>query len=274
MDISSLIDSLHPLEVKVLSTFGTSSSPILQTEQLAQTTGLEPSQLSMAIEWLLAKSLLVVDTETATPIVSLTKTGELYFEKYSPIERVLSVARDAAKTGKRLTIQDIQSREGLEPTEVSGAIGRLKKEGVLLIIQGGCIESTGRPSQTAEVMRGLLQQLHGAPRELRAFPETQRQVIHDHAVKRGNAREPFRIDDRVTKALKLSETGVEAAQQLSRQGTAEEVSQLTPELLKDGSWRAKRFRKYTISLRAPRIAPGKRHPYREFLDAVKAKLVS
>ena len=123
-------------------------------------------------------------------------------------------------------------------------------------------------------MRGLLQQLHGAPRELRAFPEAQRQVIQDHAVKRGNTREPFRIDDRVTRALKLSATGVEAAQQLSRQETAEEVSQLTTELLKDGSWRTKRFRKYTISLRAPRIAPGKRHPYREFLDAVKTQLVS
>ena len=89
MDISSLIESLHPLEIKVLSTFGARPSAILDTEQLAQSTELEPSQLSMAVEWLLAKSLLVVDTETSTPIVSLTKTGELYFEKYSPIERVL-----------------------------------------------------------------------------------------------------------------------------------------------------------------------------------------
>ena len=52
------------------------------------------------------------------------------------------------------------------------------------------------------------------------------------------------------------------------------MSQLTPELLKEGAWRTKRFRKYTISLRAPRIAAGKRHPYREFLDLVKMKLVS
>ena len=223
MDISSLIDSLHPLEVKVLSTFGANPSAILQTEQLAQSTGLEPSQLSMAVEWLLAKSLLTVETEIVTPIVSLTKIGELYFEKYSPIERVLSVARDAATTGKRLTVQDIQSREGLEPTEVSGAIGRLKKEGALLIIQGGCIESTGRPSQTAEAMRGLLQQLHGAPSELRAFSEAQRQVVHDHAVKRGNAWEPFRIDDRVARALKLSLSGIEATQQLSREGDRKSV---------------------------------------------------
>jgi phenylalanyl-tRNA synthetase alpha chain len=171
VDISSLIDSLHPLEVKVLLTFGVNPSAVLQTERLAQSTGLEPSQLSMAVEWLLAKSLLEVDTETVTPVVSLTKIGELYFEKYSPIERVLSAARDAAKTGKRLTIQDIQSREGLEPAEVSGAIGRLKKEGTLLIVQGGCIESTARPSQTAEAMRGLLQQSMGRLVSCRHFPK-------------------------------------------------------------------------------------------------------
>jgi len=101
---------------------------------------------------------------------------------------------------------------------VSGAIGRLKKEGALLIIQGGCVEATGRPSQTAEAMRGLLQQLRGAPRDLQAFPTAQQQVIQDHSVKRGNAREPFRIDDRVTRSFKLSDAGIEAAQQLSRQG--------------------------------------------------------
>jgi len=258
----------------VLAAFGTHPDGVLSTEQLAQATDLEPSQVSMAIEWLLAKSLLTVESERVTPVVSLTKIGELYFEKYSPIERVLSAARDAATTGKRLTIQDIRTREGLEPVDVSGAVGCLKKEGAVLIIQGGCIESTGRPSPTAEAIRSLLQQLHGAPRELHAFPAAHQQVIQDHAVKRGNAREPFRIDERVTRSFKLSPSGLEAAQQLSRQETAEEISQLSPELLKDGSWRTKRFRKYTISLRAPRIAPGKRHPYREFLDAVKTKLVS
>ena len=67
MDISSLIDSLHPLEVKVLSAFEATPSAILQTEQLEKSTGLEPSQVSMAVEWLLAKSLLAVDVETVTP---------------------------------------------------------------------------------------------------------------------------------------------------------------------------------------------------------------
>ena len=275
MDISSLINSLHPLEIKVLTAFGAQPrDSVLETDQLAAATDLEPSQLSMAIEWLLAKSLLSIDKETVTPVVSLTTVGELYGENRSPIELVLAEARKITSSGQRLTIQDLQSRDGLDPSDVSKAVGRLKKEGALLIVQGGCIESTGRSSPTTETLRALLQQLRDGPRELTSFQESERQVIQDYAVKRGNAKEPFRVDDRVTRSFSLSPAGVTAADQLTKQGGAEEVSQLSPELLKDGSWRTKRFRKYTISLRAPRIGMGRKHPYREFLDTVKAKLVS
>ena len=275
MDLSSLIDSLHPLEIRVLTAFGAQpSGSALETERLATATALEPSQLSMAIEWLLAKSLLDIDKETITPVVSLTPVGQDYHAKAAPIEQVLTAARESASTGRRLTIPDLQAKDGLDPSDVSKAVGKLKKEGVLLIIQGGCIEATGRPSPTAERVRALLQQLHNGPRELEQFTDSDRQIIQDYAVKRGNAKEPFRVDDRVARSFKLTSTGIMAADHLARQGVAEEVSQLSPELLKDGSWRSKRFRKYTISLRAPRIGTGKKHPYREFLDTVKTKLVS
>ncbi|MDP9131960.1 MAG: phenylalanine--tRNA ligase subunit alpha [Nitrospirota bacterium] len=268
------MDNLHPLETKVLLALNEQSDSSPTLDHLAESTGLEPSQLSMAVEWLLAKSLITVHAETVAYLASLTPTGDVYFEKYSPIERVLSAAREAGQTGKRLTIQDIQAKEGLEPSDVSKAIGSLKKEGAVLIVQGGCIESTGRNSPTAEAMRALLQELRSGQRELHTFAESLRNVLQQHAVKRGNAREPFRIDERVTRSYVLTAAGQDAAQRVSRDGLAEEVSQLTPELLKEGAWRNKRFRKYTISLRAPRIAAGKRHPYREFLDLVKLKLVS
>ena len=76
MDTSALIDSLHPLEIKVLLALATRpSGTALGSEQLADAAELEASQLSMAIEWLLAKSLIAVQTETVTPILSLTKVG-------------------------------------------------------------------------------------------------------------------------------------------------------------------------------------------------------
>ena len=272
MDRSALIDGLHPLEIKTLAAFG--SGGALSTEQLAAATGLEPSQLSMAVEWLLAKQLLLITSETVTPLASLTPLGESYFEGSAPIERILSAARDASSTGRRLTIPDLHAKEGLDPSDVSKAVGRLKKEGALLIVQGGCLESTGRPSPSADAMRVLLRELHEGPREMGGFPESHRQLIQEHAVRRGSAKEPFRVEDRVARSYGLSPDGVAVAGQLAAQPTLEEVSQLSPELLKDGSWRTKRFRKYTISLRAPRIGTGKKHPYREFLDAVKTKLVS
>jgi phenylalanyl-tRNA synthetase alpha chain len=61
---------------------------------------------------------------------------------------------------------------------------------------------------------------------------------------------------------------------ISTESAREEATRLTPEMLKDGSWRNVRFRKYTIGLKPSRIAAGKKHPYREFLDLVKTKLVS
>ena len=275
VDTSSLIDSLHPLEIKVLLALRNAPArEPLKVDQLEHAAGLEPSQLSMAVEWLLAKSLIQIASEKTTPIVSLTKTGAQYFEKYAPIERILSRVRKAGETGKRLTIQDLQSQEALEPTEVSGAVGTLKKEGAIRIVAGGHVESTGGPSPTTEALRELLKQLHGASRDLRAFPEPMQRIIEEYAVKRGKTNEPFRIDDHVERAFALTPDGQDAADTLVQQGVADEVSQLSPELLKDGSWRTTRFRKYTISLRAPRIAAGKRHPYREFLDLVKTKLIS
>lgn len=271
---TSQIDSLHPLEIKVLVSLAARPSAAASLDELAGVSALEPSQLSMAVEWLLAKSLIAVQSETVTQSVALTKIGESYAGGKTPIELILNAAREAGRTGKRITVQDIQRQEGFDAGDISGAVGTLKKEGAILIVQGGCLEATGRASPTIETMRTVLQRLEGSSHDLLSFPESARKVIQQHAVKRGNSKEPFRIDERVSRTIALTPEGRAAAERLAHQGTEEEVSQLTPELLKEGAWRTKRFRQYTISLRAPRIAAGKRHPYQEFLDSVKYKLVS
>jgi len=54
---------------------------------------------------------------------------------------------------------------------------------------------------------------------------------------------------------------------------AEEASLLTPEMLKQGTWKGKKFRAYNIALNPPRQSIGRKHPYKEFLDFVKYKFV-
>ncbi len=71
----------------------------------------------------------------------------------------------------------------------------------------------------------------------------------------------------------LTEAGKSVAEQVVTSGVKEGYAQLTPEILKDGSWRTRAPRPYSIALRPPRIAAGKKHPYRSFLDKVKITLV-
>jgi phenylalanyl-tRNA synthetase alpha chain len=52
------------------------------------------------------------------------------------------------------------------------------------------------------------------------------------------------------------------------------ISQLTPELLASGAWRAREFRAYDVTVRPGRVVVGSRHPYRDFLDDVKRRLLA
>ena len=58
-----------------------------------------------------------------------------------------------------------------------------------------------------------------------------------------------------------------------RGAVAEEASVLTTEMLKQGTWKNKKFRAYNISLNPPRQGIGRKHPYKEFLDFVKYKFI-
>ena len=101
---ASPLDSLHPLEVKVCTALKEAPPPgFLSEEQIAQATSLEPSQLSMAVEWLLTKSLIRVESHRVVQIATLTQIGEHYFQQYAPVERILSAIQEAGRSGRRLS---------------------------------------------------------------------------------------------------------------------------------------------------------------------------
>src|SRR5712691_7147727 len=257
--IPLLAESLHPHEAKVVSALKASvQKEGLTEEDLAKATGLEVAQVSAALGRLQVKGLVAVLSETTRPIVSLTETGNHYFQHYAPMVRVMSALRGAAETGRQLTIKDIQTREGLDTSEISTAIGELKRDGVLAIGAGGVVQTTSAAPVTADSLQRLIRFVHEGPKPLSEFPTPDQVLIEKFAQKRGKPKEPFRVDDRVIRTYGLQKLGHDVAL----------------EMLKDGSWRKVRFRKYTIALKPARIAAGKKHPYREFLDLVKAKLVS
>lgn len=51
------------------------------------------------------------------------------------------------------------------------------------------------------------------------------------------------------------------------------IAQLTPDLIKNGKWKNKTFRKYDVSAPAPKIYPGKKQPFIQFLEEIREKLI-
>ena len=76
-------DSLHPLEIQVLRVLGKHSKPPTDP-QLVHDTVLAPSQVSMALGWLLTKELVTLTSETTTTHVSLTDVGRKIPERSLP----------------------------------------------------------------------------------------------------------------------------------------------------------------------------------------------
>jgi phenylalanyl-tRNA synthetase alpha chain len=127
------------------------------------------------------------------------------------------------------------------------------------------------------VLPGLLKHLlsAGGPVDETDLSEEEKKLLNDVLEKKWKTRGVVKRHEKKSKRLALTDLGQDLVRQLTPGMVGvQEIAQLTPELLKDGVWRGKSFRKYNIGLKPSRTAAGRKHPYREFLDSVKTKLVS
>ncbi|HTP41259.1 MAG TPA: phenylalanine--tRNA ligase subunit alpha [Nitrospiria bacterium] len=272
--IEQLSAGLHPLERGVLAVFRDDATA--WDRQLAERTALDDSRLSMALGWLLSKGLVCVEQEQTSSFIELTDLGRRYAKASLPEQRIVT----ALRAGERLLIPDLRERLKLDQLEVSTAIGNLKQHGVAQVGQGGALELTGRglPPQVlgengVAALIGLLAD-SPAPVEESSLDENYKILLDIFLEKNWKTRGIIKRHEKVSKRFALTPLGRQLVQQLPAGTVGEEVSQLTPEMLKEGGWKGKRFRKFHIDLKPPRISSGRAHPYRQFLDDVQAKLIS
>lgn len=244
----------------------------MSAAEIMAAAGLDLARLDMAVGWLQAKGLMEVAGETVTSLVSLTETGKEYLEKGTPERRIITALRE----GRQFTVKDIIQTWGMDPSEISSAIGGLKEAGVVRIGPGGVLDlKPDADISSYEFINELIALVaEQEPVDIESFTDDQKTAIQANFHKRGKSKGIFRITEKKNRTYALTGIGTEIARFVIEMGVVmEEVSALTPEMLKDGSWKQKKFRSYNIGLKPPRIVIGRMHPYREFLDFVKYKFV-
>jgi phenylalanyl-tRNA synthetase alpha chain len=268
-DLLKLLESLHPLENKLLLCF--TDQGARTAGEILSLSGLDESRLDMAAGWLQTKALLEVRDESVTSLVSLTETGQEYREKGAPETRIIAALRE----GKRFTVKDIIQSWGMDPSEVSSATGSLKASGVIAIVQGGVLELAAAANTASyEFLQSVITEISNTSIVLSSLPSDKQDVIQANFHKRGKGKGIFRITEKKNRFYSLTTAGRELLAQLQKRGAvAEELSALTPDMLKQGSWKNKKFRAYNIALKPPRQGIGRKHPYKEFLDFVKYKFI-
>lgn len=261
-DLAELLTTLHPLEAKVLRALSNTPDAVGEAG-IANRAAIQEAQARMASEWLLAKAALEVASEDSVPFVSLDDTGHVFAKTDIP---ELAIRRKLEQGPAAMA--DLGDAKDL-----SAAIGALKKQGLITVAQGKFTLADKADWSAIEQDQALVAKLATQERFFQQdLDPTEWKRATEFAGKPGKASLGIKRGEQKRRTLQLTALGRNLAAKVG--DVADEVSQLTPEMLRDGSWRQHKFRAYNLQIPPPRTTGGRRHPYREFLDAVRRKLIS
>ncbi|MFQ6074860.1 MAG: phenylalanine--tRNA ligase subunit alpha [Candidatus Bathyarchaeia archaeon] len=254
---------LHRLEKRVL--IALKEGQRLSYGEVGRRTGLPEDSIRRSALWLSSKNLARVDRETVN-VVQLGPEGRRFLGEGLP-ERIL--VRAILEAEGRLSVPQAPRLSGLGDEETNIAIGWGVKKGWLKVARMGektVLLADEEPEEGPD--ERLIRALSRGSivwSELSPEQEDGLRLLNG----RPNA---TAVAQEVKSFIRLTGQGLAVAQEIEE--VVEEVSQLTPELIRSGRWRETRMRRYNIEAPVARVWPGKKQPYRRFLDELKWKLVA
>ncbi|MDR3303248.1 MAG: phenylalanine--tRNA ligase subunit alpha [Treponema sp.] len=296
MDIQTAVKNLHPLEVKIIRHYGVNDE--LFVEKVEAALGFKSGNGNQALSWLAGKGIVRESRRETRVFFELTEQGRLWKTQGTPEERIVELVR----TQQGLRLPDIAKTLALDNKDVGSAFGTLSKLGLLTMDEGKTVRFTpatepavngcpatstatepavnGRPATSPATelfatIRGLLDKAEGGMLPEQDLSDTEKAAMAGMAKKRGAATAAFRIVEREIVYFAFAAEHDALVTALDHAGiTGEEVGALTPEMLADGSWKAKLFRSYNVNVPPSRLLVGRSNPYGQFLERVKDKLTS
>ena len=249
-----LAKTLHPLERKVL--------PFLQKEKeflkIVEETKLQEVEVMRALQWLENKKLLKIHKEEQE-LLALGTNGKHYIKKGLPERQLLEALDD-----KDQTLSELQKKTKLSTEELNASIGALrykaaitaekKKELTLKITEQG---KELRKKKFLE--EKLLEHLEKHSKELGELTDEEK-YAYASLKKR---KEILIIEKKKTISIELTTEGKDLAKE---DFSKEVIGKLTPELIRNKTWKEKEFRAYDLQASVPKIYGGRTHFTTKALD--------
>jgi phenylalanyl-tRNA synthetase alpha chain len=232
-------------------------------EQLMCETGLPEAAIMRAALTLQEKALIRIHAEMHT-VIKLTAEGETHAEHGLPERRLVNAIM---ALGGNAVLDRAAEKAGLDKQFTQIALGwTQRKKWLKYDSKTNTLSATSAPEE--EMDEKLLHRLikSSEPRTSGKLNDKERLAVQ--ILKK---RQLLTIIDKTTRILELTDEGKRAIQKSTK--TAEEVTQLTPELIITGKWQTTKLQKYNITAPVAKTWPGKKHPYLAFLEEVREKLI-
>jgi phenylalanyl-tRNA synthetase alpha chain len=225
-------------------------------EQIVEVSGLAHAAVMRGVLSLTENKLIVTHEQKQT-LVSLTEEGSYHAKNGLPERRLLD---SMTKLGGEAPVNSVVQEAGLEKKFVSVALGWLNRKRWATIKQGK-LASLKEPALGED--EKLLQLL--TKNSPLVVEELSSELQESISVLKG--RRLVDVEEKSLRELELTEDGWA----LVKQGITvqEEVSQLTPELIRTGKWRNVKLRRFDVAAPGPVSYPGKIHPVQQEIQQVK-----
>ena len=255
---------LRDHEARTLQALGKVERPSNSMEVAAET-GLEEAAVMRAALALAERGYALVKDEPVS-LASLTSEGRDYSQRGLPERRIVKTVVDH---GGRMEASEAARLAQVPADMLPVVYGWLKKKGWAKLEKSDgatmiVAEKVAEISNDEKVLHRLSESEGTDVSNLDSADKVELQVLKQRRL--------LTLRERADKVVSITPEGMN----LVKQGIAvqHETSSLTPEMLATGSWRQNILRKYDVQAEVAPYWPGKKQPYRRFLDELKWKLIA
>jgi len=251
-EIRELAETLHPYERKILPYLKEG----INLKQLVKASKMQEIEVMRALQWLENKQVLTIKKELKE-VINLGSNGKLYLQKGLPEKRFLKAIDKIAD------IKQIQEKAGLSKDETDICLGLLRKRAAIEIMPGMKIRITEQGKKLLQ--KPSFEELFLKQLPLNSTDLTQEQkYTFNELKKRKEIIKSDIITERRVGLAKLYDELIKA--KLSFKNI---IDDLNPNMIKQGTWQNKSFRRYDIKINVPSISGGRRHFVNEAVEYIK-----